>query len=62
MDELIKKKLKENCYFDFNGQNCEENGYHCAGWDGVSKRCDCGNRKVYWMLTKEKDDVYAEAD
>jgi hypothetical protein len=20
----------------------------CRGWDGYSRRCDCGNRRVYW--------------
>lgn len=29
---------------EFNGQNCEE----CDGWDGESRRCDCGNRRVGW--------------
>lgn len=38
---------------DFNGQNCEE----CDGWDGVSRRCDCGNRRVGWNLY-ESDDFF----
>ena len=25
--------------------NCD--GY-CFGWDGLSYRCDCDNRRVYW--------------
>lgn len=28
----------------FDGQNCDE----CPGWDGLSRRCECGNRRVYW--------------
>ncbi len=32
----------------FDGMNdmCEEN--ECDGWDGISNRCSCGNRRVYW--------------
>ena len=40
---------------DFNGQNCEE----CDGWDGISRRCDCGNRRVGWDWY-ECDDSFLE--
>jgi hypothetical protein len=24
--------------------DCQE----CGSWDGLDRRCDCGNRRVYW--------------
>jgi hypothetical protein len=35
--------------------NCDD----CDGWDGVSRRCSCGNRRVYWIW--DKSVLYAEA-
>ncbi len=29
---------------DFDGQNCDD----CTGASGFSRRCSCGNRRVYW--------------
>ena len=35
-------------WISFHGdESCET----CNGWDGVSDRCDCGNRRVYWATT-----------
>ena len=32
-------------FYRFDGdETCEE----CPGWDGLSRRCECGNRRVYW--------------
>jgi hypothetical protein len=45
--------------FDFAGQNCDAYG-ECAGWDGVDRRCECGNRRVYWVV--EGGYAYGEAD
>lgn len=28
----------------FSGMNCD----NCEGWDGTSRRCSCGNRRVSW--------------
>jgi hypothetical protein len=28
-----------------NRDYCDED---CRGWNGFNKRCDCGNRRVYW--------------
>ena len=39
---------------DFSGQNCDD----CGGWDGESRRCDCGNRRVYWATTKLHDGTF----
>jgi hypothetical protein len=38
-------------FYAFDGWNCEEYGFDdssCAGWDGYSHRCSCGNRRVCW--------------
>jgi hypothetical protein len=32
----------------------------CPGWDGYSRRCGCGNRRVYWAV--DDDWAYAAAD
>ena len=48
--------------FDFSGNNCndyEDRG--CKGWDGIDKRCECGNRRVCWQYDNEDDVLYAEA-
>ena len=45
-EELIAAMLKENTWFDFYGnENCDDD---CCGWDGQSRRCQCGNRRVDW--------------
>ena len=45
----------------FDGQNCDD----CAGWNGRSRRCDCGNRRVDWVTgfghTFLHPHVYGEA-
>lgn len=51
---------------EFEGQNCNDwdDGTFCSGWDGVSRRCDCGNRRVYWatgQYSSGKFYAYAEA-
>lgn len=48
----------------FDGMNCEEVGENCSGWDGVSRRCGCGNRRVTWSFMEHHANVwsfYAEA-
>lgn len=39
---------------DFDGQNCDDVAYDgdgpCYGWDGYSRRCSCGNRRVSWVV------------
>jgi hypothetical protein len=43
----------------FDGMNCndylEEGQVECSGWDGFDRRCDCGNRRVYWEIEKTSD-------
>jgi len=53
----------ENGLIDFDGMNCndykEDHEVECGGWDGESRRCDCGNRRVYWSIQKNLDGTYA---
>lgn len=60
--ELVAKKLKElgYGYIDIKDYNCEQ--ADCVGWDGISKRCECGNRRVYWRHDISDDEVYVELD
>jgi uncharacterized protein (DUF1786 family) len=59
--DLVMEKLKEDDLFDFDGHNCHYVDQDCGGWDGVSRRCNCGNRRVTWVLSDDKSYVYAEA-
>lgn len=52
----------------FEGQNCtvdylDEGAVECGGWDGVSRRCECGNRRVSWEVYRDDsgDGVIVEA-
>lgn len=43
--ERVKQIAENGGFTSFDGDEyCED----CAGWDGVSHRCDCGNRRVSW--------------
>lgn len=66
--ELVEKKLKESDGpFEFEGWNCDNldsdwnGGVPCTGWDGRDRRCNCGNRRVSWVLSDDNTYVYAEA-
>lgn len=63
---LVAEKLAANSdrMFDFEGHNCADSwdeGLECSGWDGESRRCSCGNRRVSWVLSDDNTYVYAEA-
>lgn len=48
-------------FIDFDGQNCEytlEEGEACLGWDGLSRRCSCGNRRVTWETSQLADGTW----
>ena len=49
-EEAIKAGIEEGGVDEFDGMNCmdADDGTYCSGWDGVSRRCDCGNRRVSW--------------
>ena len=44
-DKEVARLCRMSGYHSFEGQNCER---ECAGWDGRSRRCECGNRRVSW--------------
>lgn len=52
---LVVDKLNGELSFEFSG--CDE----CEEWDGESARCSCGNRRVCWVLSDDKTEVYPEA-
>ena len=58
-EQLIKEKLESADEFSFNGENCDED----CGWDGIDRRCFCGNRRVCWEYEGDFNNmsVYAEA-
>ena len=58
-EEKISETMKR-APLSFNGQNCEG---PCDGWDGESRRCQCGNRRISWEIagTFEHPTVYGEA-
>ncbi len=63
-DEEIERRMASGGPFEFDGNS--ECSAECDGWDGVSKRCNCGNRRVSWVEGWDhsfKDPyVYAEAN
>jgi hypothetical protein len=64
-NEAVKAKTAEGGPFSFSGEdNCED----CDGWDGESRRCNCGNRRVSWSTDDDFESfdsgnyyVYGEA-
>lgn len=61
-DDEQKRLLAKGGWHDFDGQNCDG---PCSGWDGESRRCECGNRRVSWSTSDwhnfEHPDVRGEA-
>lgn len=56
-DEQAQKLIDEAMpadgeFIEFEGQNCYDwnDEGECRGWDGKSRRCDCGNRRVDWVV------------
>lgn len=48
----VERIRSEREWHEFAGFNCYDvsnDGESCAGWDGTSKRCQCGNRRVDWV-------------
>jgi len=47
---------------EFNGMNCndylDDNETECDGWDGEDRRCNCGNRRVYWCISKNLNGTF----
>lgn len=59
----FKETIDEQGFIDFDGQNCSDyNDDACAGWDGESRRCCCGNRRVFMSTVNTKDGWYWYAE
>ena len=44
---------------DFEGHNCAEVGDEdCGGWNGTSRRCGCGHRRVAWDAYKDETGAF----
>lgn len=57
-DAAIKKAMPgEDEFIRFDGDECC--GDSCRGWDGVSRRCECGNRRVGWSVDQFGEAVLA---
>jgi hypothetical protein len=62
LKKLINIKLSSGkSRFPFDGFNCGSYDRDCDGWDGVSDRCECGNRRVRWVLSDDYNFVFGEA-
>jgi len=64
-EEAIKAAMLDQDYIHFSGMNCMDwDDRVCEGWDGMSRRCECGNRRVGWYFYRDKDNniVSAEAE
>lgn len=62
-EELIKKFIEQSgAHIDtFSGHNCHElEDNNCTGWEVGERRCDCGNRRV-WFVKDKDGNVWAEA-
>ena len=63
-DEAIAAAIKAigDGYTEFTGMNCndylDDDAVECEGWDGVDRRCDCGNRRVSWEAYKDDKTGY----
>lgn len=61
-EEVDRQMPKEGDFVSFDGSDgCQT----CRGWDGGDNRCDCGNRRVSWVMgcshSFKEPIVYAEA-
>ena len=67
-EEAIAASIKNGPVAEFDGMNCndyiKDDAIECSGWDGESRRCECGNRRVYWATAKQDNGkfyAFAEA-
>jgi uncharacterized protein YcfJ len=44
----------------FTGFVGDDDCENCRGWNGIDRRCDCGNRRVSWV-DDDMGGIYAEA-
>lgn len=61
---VLKARKERNSagLYDFDGWNCDDlEDNTCGGWDGESRRCECGNRRVYWDMDDSRTYVFGTA-
>lgn len=63
MVEMFEVAMGGRDFVEIPGnENCSD----CEGWNGVYRRCQCGNRRCYWEIyeaEKEEDCyLYPEVD
>ena len=57
-EEEAIQKGKDFGSVEFNGdENCNDFDGDCM-WDGESRRCFCGNRRVYWDTNEQSDGTW----
>jgi hypothetical protein len=65
-DEAIENAVNdhEEPVINFEGMNCNFIGQdkECEGWDKVSKRCHCQNKRVAWTAAKNDGRWFAYAE
>ncbi len=54
---VAEAKASVDGLIEFDGMNCDD----CPGWDGESRRCECGTRRVSWEPNDDYSAVYAVA-
>lgn len=62
--KLVEQYQKDHAgeYVDFGGNNCYDiDDNECKGWDMVSRRCECGNRRVAFEMDDDETYVWPEA-
>jgi hypothetical protein len=63
---LLAHVLDEPAFVEFSGEQRRGCDDDCPGWNGTSKRCKCGNARVYWRSSSdhsfERPSIYAEAE
>lgn len=59
-EAISKAQSDYDCFVDeFDSKNCNDiPDNYCSGWDTESRRCNCGNRRVYWATNKTDDGTY----
>lgn len=57
-EAFAKKEADEEGFISFDGWDCADLDQPCLGWDGESRRCDCGNCRVTWTTYGDDQDGY----
>jgi hypothetical protein len=55
LSECKKQFIRDNEGYLTSYQNRDYCSDYCRGWDGFERRCECGNRRIYWCNDSECD-------